>query len=190
MADMFGGYQHTYGLPLLKQLSYEGNIDFKSVDNCFRMQDELKILLNTDGLKWSPPVVFRNTLTKVRELNMTVNEGREKPCTNVFLRDPRESSNGGFEMYNESRRGGCFPIPLPIFDNYMHPKAVILPLKERRFASLTTENGHNLLLEYYIRSTVCLKRLSRDWYDNSLVADFDNTFRSWMVENVSGSAAS
>ncbi|RZF39112.1 hypothetical protein LSTR_LSTR012794 [Laodelphax striatellus] len=181
MADIFGGYQQAYSLPLLKTISYEGNVDYRTVENCLRMQNEFKDLLNTNGLGWSPPLAINTVVTHVKQLNLTSSDGEDiNPCANIYLRDPRTYASEP-RSTNQER---SMPIPMPIFDDNIHPNAVAIPFRDWKFRSLTTENGYRVLVDYYRGSVHCLKWLSQDWYDNSLTADFDHTFRDWIEKNV------
>lgn len=72
MIDTLGGYLQAYGLPIMKKIYYEGNLEFDTVNEFYSLQNNMKTILSTDGGGWTRPVIINWKITSVIPLKIPI----------------------------------------------------------------------------------------------------------------------
>lgn len=56
LADVMGGYLHSYVAPIARVSYYAGSIEYCNTEKVFQLLDELKHFLSSDGTGWRKPL--------------------------------------------------------------------------------------------------------------------------------------
>jgi hypothetical protein len=179
LADVFGGYLQTYGLPLLNEAYYEGYVSYDNAAEFYKVQDNFKGILMTNGEGWTKPMEVRKHINRILPLKLPTKIG-SKPCNLLFAESPGTcSKSGGDGFPNESQSKTL--IPLPILDDNKKPSSIAIPFKSRALFNLKSRSSYDILIKYYIEASRCLSQAERSGVEQT---EFDHVFSDWLKTKV------
>lgn len=178
LADTFGGYLQTYGLPLLHEAYYEGYVSYDNAAEFHRLQDNFKSILMTNGEGWTKPMEVRKHINRILPLKMPSSAG-SKPCS-LLLTDATTQKSAVDELSACENQTNSM-IPLPIIDDNKQPNSIAIPFKNHALFNLKSRNSYDILIKYYIEASKCISKAQQTGLEQS---EFDHVFISWLKSKV------
>lgn len=169
LADTLGAHLRNEVLPTARFAFYAGYVPYKSAREIHDFYNEIKDVLNTQGLGWKRPerTPQWSNLT-VAKILIGVGSFFD-PCTCLVTKRDTKS---------------CIHLPTPILDDDVTPSAVALPFKTGGLVSLTSPNSNNALLKYYTTAARCILSSSPENCRHSDFLSFNNELWNWMKRDV------
>ncbi|XP_046973268.1 uncharacterized protein LOC124539947 [Vanessa cardui] len=169
LADAIGAHMRSEILPTARFAYYAGYASYRNVKELHDFFDDIKILLNTQGIGWKksdsiPPWT-----------NFTVEKVRIGP---TYLFDPCA------RLVTKRDSNSCIHIPAPMTDDHFKPSAIALPWKSNGLFSLVSPLSENVLLKYYTAVSKCILHNSPDSCRHSDFVSFNNDLWHWMKRDV------
>ncbi|KAF5286672.1 hypothetical protein FQR65_LT12476 [Abscondita terminalis] len=166
LTDLLGGYLQRFVLPSARDSYYAGYIHYSSMEMLYKLFDELKDYLKTNGKSWStrscPP---KNTLT-VKTLTLR-RRSTVDPCSLITMVEKSGSNS--------------MEIPLPCTDSKTKPAAIAVPFKSRMFVGTESKASKFILVKYYVNSILCLRKRNAN---KSELKEFNSGLVEWLQEYV------
>ncbi|XP_032513451.2 uncharacterized protein LOC116767300 [Danaus plexippus] len=169
LADTIGAHLRSEILPNVRLAYYAGYIPYRKAKSLHDFYEEIKFILNTQGLGWkncrSVPTLRNFTVEKIR-----IGTGKlTDACSRLITKRDEKS---------------CIHIPLPKSDDKLRPAAIVLPLKVGGLVNLVSPSSDNVLLKYYITAARCILNNSPDSCRHSDFVSFNNDLWHWMKRDV------
>lgn len=179
LADTFGGYLQTYGLPLLHEAYYEGYVSYDNAAEFHRLQDNFKSILMTNGEGWTKPMEVRKHINRILPLKMpsTVSS---KPCA-LLLTDATTTQKSAVDELSACENQTSPLIPLPIIDDGKNPNSIAVPFKNHALFNLKSRNSYDVLIKYYIEASRCIFKTQQTGLEQS---EFDHVFVNWLKSKI------
>ncbi|KOB71791.1 Uncharacterized protein OBRU01_13124 [Operophtera brumata] len=169
IADTIGAHLRNEVLPIARYAFYAGYVPYKSAKQIHDFFDEIKYLLNTQGLGWRQPELAPQwSNITVAKILIGTNSFFD-PCTCLVTK--RDSNS-------------CIHLPTPRLDDGVKPSAIALPFKTGGLLSLTSPNSDNALLKYYTTAARCILSSSPENCRHSDFLSFNNELWNWMKQDV------
>ncbi|KAG8338461.1 hypothetical protein J6590_000129 [Homalodisca vitripennis] len=178
LADTFGGYLQTYGLPLLHEAYYEGYVSYDTAVGFHRLQDEFKGFLMTNGEGWTRPMEVRKHINRILPLKLPTTVS-SKPCALLFS-EATCLKSAADEQSDDTNQTNSL-IPLPILDDSKQPNSIAIPFKNRALFNLKNRNSYDILIKYYIEASRCITNFHKTGTEQ---AEFDHVFSDWLKTKV------
>ncbi|XP_054290045.1 uncharacterized protein LOC129005233 [Macrosteles quadrilineatus] len=177
LADVFGGYLQTYGLPLLNEAYYEGYVSYDNAAEFYRVQENFKGILMTNGDGWTKPMEVRKHINRILPLKLPAKPS-SKPCNLLYAESIGACSKTGdeFPIDNQSKT----LIPLPILDDNSKPNSIAIPFKNRALFNLKSRNSYDILIKYYIEASSCLTQSQKGMEQS----EFDRVLSNWLKTKI------
>ncbi|XP_041974302.1 uncharacterized protein LOC121729748 [Aricia agestis] len=169
LADTIGSHLRSDMLPSARLAYYAGNISYRKARDLHDFYNNIKIMLNTQGLGWKLPARLKKwgnlTMEKIR-----IGLGKNpNPCALLIFK--RDTSS-------------CIYLPTPKLDDSDKPSAIALPLKTEGLVSLESPKSENVLLNYYTTASGCILRNSSTKCRQSDFVGFNSDLWRWMKRDV------
>ncbi|CAB3221055.1 unnamed protein product [Arctia plantaginis] len=169
LSDTIGAHLNAEILPTIRFAYYAGYIPYKSAKQAHIFLDQLKILMNTQGVGWKqPPRLPQWTNLTVAKIAIGAGKFRD-PCATLFTK--RDANN-------------CIHVPTPVMDDEFEPSAMALPFRRRSLVSLTSPISENVLLKYYTTVSRCILNSSPANCRHADFITFNNELWHWMKRDV------
>jgi len=175
MSDIIGGYLRSFGLPTAKRGYYEGVVDYTDIKQLYELHDGILSLLGSDGSGWLHPFVIQRYGT-ISALPFVNQEKAACRCIVTYKCIDAVDEVKDCELNIEL-------VPKPFLDNPTTPTAIAIPFSERSLFSLNSNTSTNILVDYFLTVTKCLKTLGNADCNPCLVA-FNRQFEKWLHANV------
>lgn len=169
LSDTIGAHLNAEILPTIRFAYYAGYIPYKSAKQAHNFLDQLKILMNTQGIGWKqPPRLPQWTNLTVAKIAIGTGKFLD-PC--AILITKRNANN-------------CIHVPIPVMDDEYEPSAMALPFRRRSLVSLTSPMSENVLLKYYTTVSKCILNSSPANCRHADFITFNNELWHWMKHGV------
>ncbi|XP_013163451.1 PREDICTED: uncharacterized protein LOC106114696 [Papilio xuthus] len=169
LADTIGAHLTKEILPTARFSYYAGYVPYRDVRELHKFLEQIKLLLNTQGLGWARPdrIPQWSNLTVVK---VFVRHGKLlNPCSGLVMKRDVNS---------------CIHIPVPKLDDKDEPSAIALPFKSGGMVSLSSPRSENILLKYYTTATRCILHHSPITCRHVDFLNFNNDMWHWMQNDV------
>lgn len=169
IADTIGSHLRREILPNVKFAYYAGFIPYKDVRSLYDLYDDMKTVLNTQGIGWRPParIPLQSNLTVGK---IVIGLGKlNDPCSCLVVT----------EHPNQ-----CLHLAVPRLDDDHNPSAMVLPFKNGGLIGLYSPNSENILLEYFTTATRCILNSSPEICRHSDFVNFNNELWHWMKKSI------
>ncbi|CAK1542323.1 unnamed protein product [Leptosia nina] len=167
LSDVIGGYLKVWVLPITKFAYYGGTVSPDSATKLFKMYDDIKQSLKTDGRSWRSA---NDNLLQSVSINIA-----SKPHE-WFTRSAHDTCDN-LSYYEKTDKG--LTIPLPYINWDLYPKTMFVPLKDQSLIQLNSPNSSSALVDYYNIATGCIHSLNMGSID-----DFGTRFQIWLSSDV------
>ncbi|XP_064073086.1 uncharacterized protein LOC135193642 [Vanessa tameamea] len=167
LSDAIGGYFKVWVLPITKFAYYGGTISMDKTINVFKVYEDIKRNLNTDGHSWRNP---NENLLKSVEINVlprprkTLTRSMENLCKHLAYYEKTDTD---------------FSIPLPVINWDIIPITIFVPLKNQSLVPISSPNSSMILFNYYDIAENCTQAQSSASSDH-----FKRKFQTWLSNDV------
>ncbi|XP_050355100.1 uncharacterized protein LOC126776544 [Nymphalis io] len=169
LADAIGAHMRSEILPTARFAYYAGYVSYRNVRELHDFFDDLKMLLNTQGVGW------KRSDSIPQWTNFTVEKVRVGP---TYLFDPCAP------LVTKRDSNSCIHIPAPMTDDHCRPSAIALPWKYNGLFSLISPLSENILLKYYTVGAKCILHNSPETCRHSDFVSFNNELWHWMKRDI------
>lgn len=166
LSDAVGGYLKMWVLPITKFAYYGGTIPKQDALKVYKLHDDIKKYLNTDGKGWHKPTTsfLYSMSVNIAPIHQDHARNTEDPCSDIAY----------FEKTNTG-----LAIPVPSISWEQGAECMFLPLKNQGPVPLTYPNTSDMLFRYYNTAKLCIMSSNIDDMES-----YDERLQRWLDQNI------